>query len=308
MGPANKDRMDSAIDTVQSMEQQIELENGLKRAKLAIRKDENDPKAYLHAGKILVQLKRPEKAIALYKRALTIINKERLGYAKILERLIALEGSKCQDAFLTFPLEILLMILSYLSFRQIVRCTRVSKTWRSTIISLPDLWTVLNVQETRRNVSNKFISRCINSSRYRISAAYLPMSHIEMTAFEALVTRCNDIQMLWLSGSQLNGRKKELEYLGQLTRLQQLTIRDTAMDIVEIGLLLQTCPQLLTFHCNKVVGISRIPPVTPVIRQNQLKYLRLEAASQWTREVPNRLLEESVSRKYAHDMAFANFS
>lgn len=117
-------------------------------------------------------------------------------------------------------------------------CTRVSKQWNLFIASIPGLWSVLDLSETRKRVKNDFISLCLNRSQRRITYAHLKRLAGSEKAITALARHCKDLRSLSIS----DGGIRSLDFVQQLAPASNLT-RLTLGQEAPMGL--DSVPQLL---------------------------------------------------------------
>ncbi|KAG5517876.1 hypothetical protein PMAC_000330 [Pneumocystis sp. 'macacae'] len=145
--------------------------NALKDSYRMIRLYPCNAEGYLRAGKILRLMNNCNKAIYIYKLGIkcSSCNSEKNNLLRkmlysTLKSVKNLKSSLYFDFFQKIPLEIILKIFSYLSFKTISLCQRVSKNWRHTILSLDCLFYNLDFSCTMKPVSSKIISMNIKRS------------------------------------------------------------------------------------------------------------------------------------------------
>jgi F-box/TPR repeat protein Pof3 len=200
----------------------------LKDARTCIRIFEKDPTGYLRAGKVLQIMQKTDVALSIYKHGLS----KKVKNVELLQKmhdklLLSLAPAKAADPFAQLPIEIVEMILSYLNFRQIVYCTRVSKQWNVFINSLPGLWMHLDFSEAKKPVRSAFLSHCINTSRRKVISATL--KHVKDTekVIKALARSCQEFDSLRLVDGGLQGESL-VHNLKSATRLRKLTLGASA--------------------------------------------------------------------------------
>ncbi|KAF1347605.1 hypothetical protein BDV97DRAFT_370517 [Delphinella strobiligena] len=177
-----------------------DVTSALKDAKNAIRLHEKDPTGYLRAGRLLQKAGKHEVALGIYKHGIKKKTRNVELLLKEHDKLLRLTAtSKAADPFAQLPIELVEILISNLSFRQIVNCTRVSKQWNTLISSLPDLWKNLDLSEAKRLVKNDFISLCLNRSSRTITSAHLKLLAGFDKAIAALVHHCKNLHTLSIS-------------------------------------------------------------------------------------------------------------
>jgi F-box/TPR repeat protein Pof3 len=167
--------------------------------------------------------------------------------------LLSLAPDKAADPFAQLPIEIVEMILSYLNFRQISYCTRVSKQWNVFINSLPGLWMHLDFSEAKKPVRSAFLSHCINTSRRKVISATL--KHVKDTekVIKALARSCPEFNSLCLVDGGLQGESL-VQNLKSATKLKKLTLGASAsISSMTLPSLLLGCENLEEFECRAVI-------------------------------------------------------
>ncbi|GAB7344317.1 hypothetical protein MBLNU457_2182t1 [Dothideomycetes sp. NU457] len=138
----------------------------------AIRLDETNVISYKRAGRILLNTNKHDKALEIYKRGLAkVLDKhgnddlrhkhDTLARSLHMAHLASLPAA---DPLEKLPIELVEMVFSYLSFPQIVQCTRVSKKWKNFMCGRPTLW-----QDPDFTMAKKLVpkSAVVNSLRVR---------------------------------------------------------------------------------------------------------------------------------------------
>jgi F-box/TPR repeat protein Pof3 len=111
-----------------------------------------------------------------------------------------LSPAKAVDPFTVLPVELVEMVLGYLSFKNMVNCMRVSKGWKTFLVKLPNLWTDLDFSGARKPVSKAFIREAVFRSEYRITRATIHRI-LDFQIFVNVATACKGLRSLeFLSG------------------------------------------------------------------------------------------------------------
>lgn len=98
-----------------------DITSALKDAKTCIRLYEQDPTGYLRAGKLLQKAGRHTVALGIYKHGIKKKTKNVDLLVKLHDKLLrSTAPPTAADPFAQMPIELVEMILSYLSFNQIV--------------------------------------------------------------------------------------------------------------------------------------------------------------------------------------------
>ncbi|KAG4305323.1 hypothetical protein PORY_001493 [Pneumocystis oryctolagi] len=142
-----------------------EYENALNDSYKMIRFYPYNVKGYLRAGKILQLMNKYTKASRIYKHGIKCLSYDSKS-SDLLRKMLrfTLKNIKktrsltlYSDFFQKIPVEIILKIFEYLSFKTISLCQRVSKSWRYTILSLNYLFYNLDFSYAKKCVSSKII-------------------------------------------------------------------------------------------------------------------------------------------------------
>ncbi|EMR10915.1 hypothetical protein PNEG_03606 [Pneumocystis murina B123] len=154
------------LDNRTSVLEKIEkYESALKDSYMMIRSYPRNIEGYLRAGKILQLMNKHIKAIYIYKLGIKCLSHD-LKKKNLLKKLFfsTLKNIKKNkslvlqfDIFRKFPMEIILNIFYYLSFKTISLCLRVSRNWRQMILSLDYLFYNLDFSFAKKTVSSKII-------------------------------------------------------------------------------------------------------------------------------------------------------
>ncbi|OBW67937.1 MAG: Uncharacterized protein AUREO_019830 [Aureobasidium pullulans] len=226
----------------------------LKDARTCIRMFEKDPTGYLRAGKVLQIMQKTDVALSIYKHGIS----KKVNNIELLQKmhdklLLSLAPDKAADPFAQLPIEIVEMILSYLNFRQIVYCTRVSKQWKIFIDSLPGLWMNLDFSEAKKPVRSAFLSHCINTSRRKVISATLKHVKDMEKVIKALARSCPEFNSLRIVDGGLQGESL-MHNLQSATKLKKLTLGASAVisSMTLPGLLLG-CENLEEFECRAII-------------------------------------------------------
>ncbi|KTW30151.1 hypothetical protein T552_00629 [Pneumocystis carinii B80] len=154
------------------LEEIEKYESALKDSCMMIRSYPYNVDGYLRAGKILRLMNKHIKAIYIYKLGMKRLSHD-FKKKKLLQRLFlsTLKNIKKNkslvlqiDIFRKFPVEIILKIFYYLSFKTISLCLGVSKKWRQMILSLDYLFYDLDFSFAKKTVSSKIILMNIKRS------------------------------------------------------------------------------------------------------------------------------------------------
>jgi F-box/TPR repeat protein Pof3 len=226
----------------------------LKDARTCIRIFEKDPTGYLRAAKVLQIMSKTDVALSIYKHGIS----KKVQNIELLQKmhdklLLSLAPDKATDPFAQMPIEVVEMILSYLNFRQIVYCTRVSKQWKMFIDSIPGLWTDLDFSEAKKSVKSVFLSHCINTSKRKVVSATLKHVKDLEKVIKALTRSCSDFNSLRIIDGGLQGESL-IQILKSAANLKRLSLGSSAeISSQNLPNLLLGCENLQDLECRAII-------------------------------------------------------
>ncbi|TKA59758.1 hypothetical protein B0A49_09397, partial [Cryomyces minteri] len=190
--------LDNRAATLEKLE---DLQAALRDGKRTIQSWKQDVTGYLRTGKILRMMDKPDVALGIYQYGLRKVS-PRDRNIKLLrgmhDKLIRqLSPSKSVDPFVTLPVELIEMIMSYLRFHEMVNCLRVTKHWHHFLTSLPSLWIDLDLLYAKRPVPPKFIRQCVTRSNGKVKRAVIHRLKEDRVLLH-LMTKCYSLEELVL--------------------------------------------------------------------------------------------------------------
>jgi len=135
------------------------------------------------------------------------------------------------------PVELVEMILEYVSFRQMVSCMRVSRGWRDYLSRMPKLWLHVDLSGARRPVPRSFVAAAVKRAESRVTRITIHrFEHADMLTRMAKVCKSlTDIEIISLPyamSSTLIDIAKSATLLRKFVIHPEITI-DTAKHIME---------------------------------------------------------------------------
>ncbi|OCL10956.1 hypothetical protein AOQ84DRAFT_288207 [Glonium stellatum] len=191
-----------------------------------IKIDKKDVRGYLRTGNILQKMDKLDAAIGIYKYGIKNVSVTDENF-KLLQGIHdkltrQLSPPKAIDPFIILPVELVEMIIRYLTFRNMVTCLRVSKQWNRFLISRTPLWLNLDLSHARRQVSSKFVRNCIRRSQHKMKSAII-QRFTNQEVLRSLATTCKSLESLeFLSGSIVGDSLCEIAMCA--TQLKRLTL------------------------------------------------------------------------------------
>ncbi|KAJ5096322.1 hypothetical protein NUU61_005678 [Penicillium alfredii] len=133
-----------------------------------------DERGYLRCAKVLLLEGKPEKALELYAYGLKTLPKDHPRRELLSQLHLKLQDNmnkSLADPMTVLPLELIVYILEYLEFSELVVLFRVSRSWAAVLMSLPNLFMHLDLSRARRNVPTSAILKYIKGSRTQLTHA-----------------------------------------------------------------------------------------------------------------------------------------
>lgn len=114
------------------------------------------------------------------------------------------------------------MVISYLSFKQIINCLRVSKGWKAFLTQNPRVWTTLDLSEARRDVSRASVRNVVRYAKGNVQRALIHrFRHSDM--IENLASACKGLlEFELLSGGRMD--KTLLRFAQSAQKLKKLVV------------------------------------------------------------------------------------
>ncbi|PYI36756.1 RNI-like protein [Aspergillus indologenus CBS 114.80] len=199
-----------------------------------VRKDTKDGRGILRYGQVLLLTGDRAKALKAYGYGLKSLSSDNPRRKLVLQMYCKVRDAaavKRLDPFSVLPLEVAMMVLRHLTFREIVICTRVSKGWQQ-FLSLQDLWMRLDLSEARRKATSRSIRTYIQRSRAMLTHAMV--TNIATTS-----------------------HGKVLEYLSRCPKLESLEIGDPIQRHDGLYDHFKSCKQLKTLVIAKGTPVSQ---------------------------------------------------
>lgn len=225
-----------------------------------IKIDKKDVRGYLRTGNILQKMDRLDAAIGIYKYGIKNVPVADENF-KLLQGIHdkltrQLSPPKAIDPFVMLPIELVEMIISYLTFRNMVTCLRVSKQWNRFLISRTPLWINLDLSYAKRQVSAKFVRNCIRRSQYKMKSAIV-QRFTNQDVLRSLATTCKTLESLeFLSGSIAGDSLCEIAMCA--TQLKKLTLTSNiSLSLDAVTQILRHRPSLThaEFHSIVATGV-----------------------------------------------------
>ena len=115
-----------------------------------------------------------------------------------------LSPAEAVDPLTVLPVELVEIIIGYMSFQNMVNCLRVSKAWKNYLIKRPGLWTHLDFSAARKPVAKGFIRDAVFRSEYRITRVTVHRV-ADLEILVNVATACKSLHTLeFLSGGLMS--------------------------------------------------------------------------------------------------------
>ncbi|KAH7138405.1 F-box/TPR repeat-containing protein pof3 [Dendryphion nanum] len=185
-----------------------DLNAALKDSREMIKGFKTDVKGYLRTADILQKIGKPEKALDIYqygKKNVTSTNKHFMLLQQLHDQLTRkLSPPTAVDPFVVLPAELIDMVISYLNFKNMVRCLQVSKGWKDYLTRRPSLWTQLDFSLARKEVSRAFIREAVKRAQVAVtSVKYHRFKHIDI--MRNLASACKQLTSIEIISAPVMG-------------------------------------------------------------------------------------------------------
>lgn len=141
----------------------------VKDGRLAIRTDKTDVRGYLRTASVLVKMGKGETALGIYAYGMKNVGSGHKDFQllqQLHDRLTRkLSPPQAIDPLTILPVELVEMIIGYLSFNNMVNCLRVSRGWKDYLTNRPKVWANLDLSGARKPVPRTFLGNAVRYSR-----------------------------------------------------------------------------------------------------------------------------------------------
>ncbi|KAI8933590.1 hypothetical protein NX059_009320 [Plenodomus lindquistii] len=277
----------------------------LKDAREMIRMNKEEVKGYLRTASVLEKMGKAEVALGIYKHGMKNVPVGDDNF-KLLQQLhnkltCKLSPATAVDPFTVMPVELVEMILEYLSFRHMVNCMRVSRGWRDYLSKMPKLWMHLDLSGARRPVPRSFVAAAVKRSESRLTRFTVHrFEHADMLT--RLAKACKHLAELEIITLPYTMATTLIDIAKSSPSLQKYVIHpEIAIDTVQQ--ILQHKPDLQHVAFNKTVWPRREPDQWAGTRPNLRSFSMHGTVPNETVQVPlllNMPALESVSLTGIH--------
>lgn len=145
-----------------------QLDQALLDAATIIKVAPTESRGYLRAGKVLSLQNKHEKAIQIYSRALTKVNRQDKRYPQIaqMKKMAEKKISVGSDFMKILPYDVISNIFSMLSFDRRIQCTGVSTTWRNFALNWSGMWRDLDFGNNKK-ISHALMKKYMSHAKGR---------------------------------------------------------------------------------------------------------------------------------------------
>jgi hypothetical protein len=222
-------------------------EDALKWGRHAIGLDPRNARGYLCVGKILQKMGKKKRAIAIYDVGCAKVLPMDAQYSKLLKVRDQATGTESKannrDPMEVLPAELLLFVFEYVGFREMVKCLRISKGWKSFLTGFPELWRTLDLSKAKPGrIKTKFINSCIKNSAYSLETANLG-GFSEFQTYMAMAKCCKSLKSLEIPANCSMGENTILQVIDKMKSLEKLLF-GTAFSLTNINRILSELPKL----------------------------------------------------------------
>jgi hypothetical protein len=222
------------LDYLAAVQEKLEaFDKAIRHGKEMIQLEPSNARGYLRVGRTLQKSGKSsfeEKILPIYNRGvdkvsttdanLPLLKKLRDAYLK------KLHSTKTSDPFGALPLELILDILAYCSFPQVVSCIRVSKGWKGLLTSQASLWRTMDLTTIKRGfVNQNAVKHFIRWSNYNLKVAKMGRFDHFSTMWNMLDS-CKHIHTLNIDARSSTVRSNLVRICQKVKNLQSFTCRE----------------------------------------------------------------------------------
>ncbi|KAF2450784.1 hypothetical protein P171DRAFT_348589 [Karstenula rhodostoma CBS 690.94] len=237
----------------------------VKDGRLAIRTHKQDVKGYLRTASALQKMEKLDTALNIYKYGMKNVSADNKDFP-LLQQLHdkltrTLSPPKAIDPFTILPVELVEMVIGYLSFKNMINCLRVSRGWKDYLTNRPKLWASLDLSGATKPVSRTFLANAVRYSRGTLHT--LTVHRVQHTdVLRNIATACKSLHTLTI----LSFPHKISETLVEMARcaqnLKRISIY-TEVSTDTISQILRRRPELELVDCKDIYpsGVNGSAPI-----------------------------------------------
>ncbi|KAK7186937.1 hypothetical protein DPSP01_011613 [Paraphaeosphaeria sporulosa] len=176
-----------------------DMNAAVKDGRLAIRTHKQDVKGYLRTASALQKMEKLDTALNIYKygmKNVPVNNKDFPLLLQLHDKLTrTLSPPKAIDPFTILPVELVEMVIGYLSFKNMINCLRVSRGWKEYLTNRPKLWANIDLSSATKSVSRSFLANAVRYSRGTLHTLTVHrVQHTDM--LRNIATACENLHAL----------------------------------------------------------------------------------------------------------------
>ena len=279
------------------------LDLALRDGKSMIQKDRLSPLGYLRTGKVLVFQGKEDAAHGIYKYGLEKASAKDPQYQLLrdtYDRLVSRRSpAKAEDPLIKFPTEIVLMILSYVPFRDNVISLQVSRSWKHFLSHEKSVWAHLDFSSTSKVIRKSTLIEYLRYARRSTTRLTASPKNLGLDRSLYNIASKSDklVEINILEGPMIG--QSLLDATSHLRHLKTLTVR-AEMTPDAVGQVLLRCANLQRAEFYRVATPARgsMGGRSSIIWSgdlSKLKYLTLDTVPRLQRRETAMLDSELVS-------------
>ncbi|KAF9731106.1 hypothetical protein PMIN06_009794 [Paraphaeosphaeria minitans] len=237
----------------------------VKDGRLAIRTHKQDIKGYLRTASALQKMKKLDTALNIYKygmKNVPVNNSDFPLLQQLHDKLTrTLSPPKAIDPFTILPVELVEMVIGYLSFKNMINCLRVSRGWKDYLTNRPKLWDSLDLSGATKSVSRTFLTNAVRYSRGALHTLTVHrLQHTDM--LRNIAAACKSLHSLTILSFPQKISETLIEMVQSAQNLKRISIH-TEVSTDTIIQILRKRPALELIDLKHVYasGVARSAPI-----------------------------------------------
>ncbi|KAJ4357615.1 uncharacterized protein N0V89_002191 [Didymosphaeria variabile] len=233
----------------------------VKDGRLAIRTHKHNVKGYLRTASALQRMGKLDTALNIYKYGMKNVPVEDKDF-QLLQQLHnkltrKLSPPKAIDPFTILPVELVEMVIGYLSFKNMMNCLRVCRGWKGYLTNRPKLWADLDLSSATKPVSRSFLGNAVRYSRNMLHT--LTVHRVQHTdILRNIATACKYLHTLTILSFPFKISDTLIEMVQCAQKLKRLSVY-TEISTDTMGQILRRRPELELIDFRDIVAVDQQP-------------------------------------------------
>jgi F-box/TPR repeat protein Pof3 len=235
----------------------------VKDGRLTIRTHKQDVKGYLRTASALQKMDKLDTALSIYKygmKNVPVSNKDFPLLQQLHNKLTrTVSPPKAIDPFAVLPVELVEMVIGYLSFKNMVSCLRVSRGWKDYLTHRPKIWANIDLSGATKPVSRTFFANAVRYSRGSLHTLTVHrMHHTDM--LRNIATACKSLHTLTILSFPFKISDTLIGMAQSAQNLRRVSVH-TEITSDTMGQILRRRPDLELFDCKSISASDADVPI-----------------------------------------------